>query len=224
MKCLEKERGPRDETADALALDLARYLKDEPVLACPPSNLYRLTKFWPEPGRPRCAGGGLCGSDPGHPCGDLAGGECNLGTATGPRSWKHAALAEAERARQTRRGRPSGGTEAHLTVALLLAHLDPGFNKARQWLTEGDADSRSLIELGPSVSRQGPTQEHAWKLLAVASEAAGRHDEALRTSSGRSWTTPAWLAPKTGWPGSWPPARTPGSATPRGPPPTPRKP
>jgi WD40 repeat protein/serine/threonine protein kinase len=45
MKCLEKDRNRRYETASALALDLQRYLADEPVQACPPSALYRLRKF-----------------------------------------------------------------------------------------------------------------------------------------------------------------------------------
>jgi serine/threonine protein kinase len=45
MKCLEKERGPRYETANGLAMDVQRYLADEPVLAGPPSARYRLRKF-----------------------------------------------------------------------------------------------------------------------------------------------------------------------------------
>jgi serine/threonine protein kinase/tetratricopeptide (TPR) repeat protein len=45
MKCLEKERDRRYETANGLALDLHRYLTDEPVLACPPSAAYRFRKF-----------------------------------------------------------------------------------------------------------------------------------------------------------------------------------
>ncbi len=45
MKCLEKDPGRRYETASALALDLRRYLADEPVLAGPPSAGYRLLKF-----------------------------------------------------------------------------------------------------------------------------------------------------------------------------------
>jgi WD40 repeat protein/serine/threonine protein kinase len=45
MKCLEKERGRRYETANAVAQDLQRYLTDEPVLAGPPSASYRLRKF-----------------------------------------------------------------------------------------------------------------------------------------------------------------------------------
>src|SRR5207237_1495167 len=45
MKCLEKDRGRRYETANGLARDVQRYLADEPVLAGPPSVRYRLRKF-----------------------------------------------------------------------------------------------------------------------------------------------------------------------------------
>ncbi|MBL9136058.1 MAG: protein kinase [Verrucomicrobiales bacterium] len=45
MKCLEKARARRYETANALALDLQRYLDNEPVLARPPSQVYRLQKL-----------------------------------------------------------------------------------------------------------------------------------------------------------------------------------
>jgi hypothetical protein len=45
MKCLEKDRARRYETASGLALDIQRYLADEPVLACPPSVGYRLRKM-----------------------------------------------------------------------------------------------------------------------------------------------------------------------------------
>ena len=45
MKCLEKDRNRRYETAFSLANDLGRLLRDEPVHACPPSVIYRFTKF-----------------------------------------------------------------------------------------------------------------------------------------------------------------------------------
>jgi serine/threonine protein kinase len=44
MKALEKDRNRRYATASSLALDLRRYLDDEPVLACPPSAWYHLGK------------------------------------------------------------------------------------------------------------------------------------------------------------------------------------
>jgi serine/threonine protein kinase/Tfp pilus assembly protein PilF len=45
MKCLEKERARRYQTASALSDDVARYLSDRPVEAHGPSQLYRLKKF-----------------------------------------------------------------------------------------------------------------------------------------------------------------------------------
>jgi serine/threonine protein kinase len=45
MRCLEKDRTRRYETAHALALDLLRHLRDEPIVARPPSFGYRLGKF-----------------------------------------------------------------------------------------------------------------------------------------------------------------------------------
>jgi WD40 repeat protein/serine/threonine protein kinase len=44
MKCLEKDRARRYETANALAMDLQRHLRNEPVVACPPSRLYEFQK------------------------------------------------------------------------------------------------------------------------------------------------------------------------------------
>ncbi len=45
MRCLEKDRDRRYETAAALAEDVRRFLNDEPVQAGPPSRWYRLRKF-----------------------------------------------------------------------------------------------------------------------------------------------------------------------------------
>ena len=46
MKCLEKDRTRRYETANGLAMDLQRHLDNEPVAARPPSTAYRLQKAW----------------------------------------------------------------------------------------------------------------------------------------------------------------------------------
>jgi tetratricopeptide (TPR) repeat protein len=45
MKCLEKDRTRRYETANGLAADIERHLAGEPVLAAPPSAAYRVRKF-----------------------------------------------------------------------------------------------------------------------------------------------------------------------------------
>ncbi len=54
MKCLEKDRSRRYDTANALAVDVQNHLSGEPVVAAPPSAAYRLRKFvrrnWIRPG------------------------------------------------------------------------------------------------------------------------------------------------------------------------------
>jgi len=45
MKCLEKDRARRYDTASGLAMDIQRHLNNEPVLARPPGNLYRFQKM-----------------------------------------------------------------------------------------------------------------------------------------------------------------------------------
>jgi hypothetical protein len=45
MKCLEKDRRRRYETAGALAADVGRYLVNQPITARPPTLRYRLGKF-----------------------------------------------------------------------------------------------------------------------------------------------------------------------------------
>ncbi len=45
MRCLEKDRNRRYDTANGLAMDLARYLTDEPIAARPPRMTYRFRKL-----------------------------------------------------------------------------------------------------------------------------------------------------------------------------------
>ena len=45
MKCLEKDRTRRYDTANGLAMDLQRHLNNEPVLASPPGAGYKIQKF-----------------------------------------------------------------------------------------------------------------------------------------------------------------------------------
>src|SRR6185369_10035535 len=45
MRCLEKDRSRRYETANGLAMDIRRHLNNEPVVARPPSAAYRFQKM-----------------------------------------------------------------------------------------------------------------------------------------------------------------------------------
>ena len=45
MKCLEKDRARRYDTANGLSMDIQRYLASEPIVARPPSTAYRVGKL-----------------------------------------------------------------------------------------------------------------------------------------------------------------------------------
>lgn len=45
MKAIDKDRSRRYETANGLAMDIERYLRHEPVVARPPSAVYKIRKF-----------------------------------------------------------------------------------------------------------------------------------------------------------------------------------
>jgi tetratricopeptide (TPR) repeat protein len=45
IRCLDKDRTRRYDTANGLAMDIQRHLNNEPVLACPPSKVYRFQKL-----------------------------------------------------------------------------------------------------------------------------------------------------------------------------------
>jgi eukaryotic-like serine/threonine-protein kinase len=61
MRCLEKDRTRRYETANGLARDVERYLNDESVEACPPSAGYRLRKFIRKYKKPLAVAGAFSG-------------------------------------------------------------------------------------------------------------------------------------------------------------------
>src|SRR5262249_5186743 len=64
MKCLEKERDRRFVTAGSLAQDIERYLRDEPVTACPPSLGYRARKLYRKNRLAVLAGGAIAAVRP----------------------------------------------------------------------------------------------------------------------------------------------------------------
>ena len=84
MKCLEKDRTRRYETANGLARDVERYLHDEPVQACPPSA--RLPAAEVRAAAPGAgAGGGAGAAGPGrrHHRHDLGPGAGRAGPESG---------------------------------------------------------------------------------------------------------------------------------------------
>ena len=112
MKCLEKDRTRRYESANGLARDIQRYLADEPVEACPPGAGYRLRKLARKYRTPlRVAGLFLVLLDPGRDRQHLAGHpsdpgreSCHASNATSPAARRRKRFAPARKpARHTSR-------------------------------------------------------------------------------------------------------------------------
>jgi eukaryotic-like serine/threonine-protein kinase len=115
MKCLEKDRTRRYETANGLNADLKRYLDNEPVLARPPGAGYKIQKFVRR-----------------HRAGVLAGGLVLVALVAGimGTTWglvdalKQKREAERERSEADRQGRIARHTTDFLTG--MFQSIDPG--------------------------------------------------------------------------------------------------
>ncbi len=108
MKCLEKDRSRRYESAGELGRDLERYLADRPVEACPPSAGYRIGKFLRRHRGPALAASAILLL--------LAGGVA--GTAWG--------LVRADRARKSEAARADGERRANDRAQKRLRQVEAG--------------------------------------------------------------------------------------------------
>jgi hypothetical protein len=134
MKALEKDRNRRYESANGFALDLQRYLADEPVLAGPPSTTYRLRKFVRRHRGPVCAGLLLL----------LALVLGMAGTTAG--------LVLAEQARQAEAGQREEAERARDLEAEARTHADDKAAEARQ-SAAAERDARKLADKAAEEER-----------------------------------------------------------------------
>jgi tetratricopeptide (TPR) repeat protein len=163
MKCLEKDRNRRYETANALAQDLQRYLRDEPVQACPPSAAYRFRKFATRnKGRLAAAAGVLL---------VLTAIAANFGWALGDRAARQeqAALEEvARRAAVAQQVRDLLSTARALLVEDKLGAARQKLGAARARL---DADRPMLTELAAELDALEAELDRFQQFLALIDQA-----------------------------------------------------
>jgi serine/threonine protein kinase/tetratricopeptide (TPR) repeat protein len=161
MKCLEKDRTRRYETANGLAMDIQRHLGDEPVSACPPSRLYKFQKVVR---RNKLAVGAVVAVS-------LA-----LLLGAGASTW------QAIRATRTERALTRSLEEATATGA-----TDQALIQADKLLNEGKfAQAESLFQRALVLNRKAwPGQPKKWQasatLLIDVISSQGKFDEAERT-------------------------------------------
>ena len=170
MRCLEKDRGRRYETASALAADLLRYLTDEPVQACPPSATYRLGKF-AKRNRNVFVGGALLGISLIVALGGIASG---IGWAVRDRT---AQSQEAAQERRERQAKVAGQVEAILQEVERL-------ERAEQWSEASSTGNRLELVL---ASGNAPPDVETRALQAISDLELVRCVEETRVQSGTPW-------------------------------------
>jgi serine/threonine protein kinase/tetratricopeptide (TPR) repeat protein len=142
MKCLEKDRTRRYESASGLAADVLRHLHDEPVLAGPPSTAYRVRKFVKRNRGQVIAAGVVAGA--------LVLGV--IGTTAGMMT------AYAQKARADAEARRVEAINAFVTKALQAS--DPFASGART-VTVTEAMSNALRDLNDGAFRDDPLTDAA---------------------------------------------------------------
>jgi serine/threonine-protein kinase len=203
LTCLEKDPGRRYASADALADDLDRWLRGEPVEARPAGWAERLGKSVRR-NRELAAAVGVV---------FLA-----LAAGTAVSTWlavratdaqrlarldrdraqraERTAAAEAERARVEAADAATQRRRAELLRRFLLLHADSGLSSpaVRQVLEKGEVDPDSALRVAQALLKRDPGNEDVWKLVAEAFDTGGRHADALAFYEQAVRDTPA-LAP-----------------------------
>jgi len=157
MKCLEKDRARRYETANALAMDLQRHLKNEPVLARPPSRLYEFQKTVRR-----------------HKFGFAAAGLVMAALVAG----MAASLWQAARANHAEREQRHTAQEAQYRAYV------SDMNRAHSSLLEGDlGGARALLRA--QIPKPGSPDLRNWEWRYLADQCRG--DELRALAGHRSW-------------------------------------
>jgi tetratricopeptide (TPR) repeat protein/serine/threonine protein kinase len=155
MKCLEKDRSRRYETANGLARDLQRYLGGEAVEACPPSAVYRLRKFARKYRRPLATAAAFVAL---------------VLVAVGVGAWQAVHLARAERDQALQQAKRS--QDVHDAVAQVQALRAQARTTASGDLSKW-AEARAMARRAEALLEGGPVEpELAERVQALLAELA----------------------------------------------------
>ena len=167
MKAMEKDRKRRYETANGFALDILRHLRDEPVLACPPSAKYRLSKF-------------VRRNKVGVTAGALVAASLVVGLALASAGMVQARLAQAEAAREAEAARQVSDFLVRLFEVSNPSEALGNSITAREILDLGAAQIRDELADQPVVqARLMGTMGHVYRALGLFDEGRPLLEQAL---------------------------------------------
>ena len=167
MKAMEKDRKRRYETANGFALDILRHLRDEPVLACPPSAKYRLSKF-------------VRRNKVGVTAGALVAASLVVGLALASAGMVQARRAQAEAAREAEAARQVSDFLVRLFEVSNPSEALGNSITAREILDLGAAQIRDELTDQPVVqARLMGTMGHVYRALGLFAEGRPLLEQAL---------------------------------------------
>jgi len=176
MKCLEKDRARRYETANGLASDLQRHLDQEPVNACPPSNLYRFQKLVRRNKLAFAAAAAVAASL-------LIG----LGLSTWMFFQERAAKQEQARLRlqaeaQEQKAQTEAAKSAQVSKFLkdMLEGVGPGVAAGRDTTLLGEILDKTAERVAKDLKDQPLVQAELWSTVGRTYHGVGRHADAGR--------------------------------------------
>lgn len=162
MKCLEKDRSRRYETAAALGEDVRRHLRDEPVQAGPPSASYRLRKF----ARRRRA--------------PLAAGAVALLALVAGLALASAGFVQASRERDRARIDAARAERAGAFLAGIFAAMQPEIARTRDTTMLRDLLEGAASRVGAELADEPEVEAEVRHAIAKGYRAIARPDEAER--------------------------------------------
>ena len=168
MKCLEKDRTRRYETANGLATDIRRHLENEPVLACPPNAAYRFQKMVR---RNKLAVAAVTAV--------VAALAIGLGIATWQYFEKSKAYNRAVAAESQAKTEASKNQQEKLFLAAMLAGVGPSKAKGRDTVMLREILDETAKRVGKELTNQPEVEADLLIILGKTYEDLGEYTNAL---------------------------------------------
>ncbi|MCI0540831.1 MAG: tetratricopeptide repeat protein [Verrucomicrobiales bacterium] len=166
MKALEKDRVRRYQTASGLARDIERHLRNEPVVACPPSNLYRFQKLVRRNKVAFAAAAAV-----------VTALVIGLGVATWMFVKERAAVREQIRLRQQAQAEAAKSQQVALYFRQMLAGVQPAVTPGRETTILQEILDKTAERIAKGLTNQPAVEAEIRNTLAIAYRELGQYEK-----------------------------------------------